>query len=384
HWELAFPEVFFDEYGRSLGDAAGFDAVIGNPPYGDLLTEEAKNFTSQTSDMRTGGRAEIYATFLAVSFEVLKKRTSLGFIIPNTLIDGAQFSTLREYLSSEAKIDFVRDYRNRLVFADANVLTMLIFLKNEQEKASYLAPYEFWDDEKNGLVEAEFEITPDSDTPWHVTNIVLRKLKSTKQFALLDPEIAECRDAGVDYKWKNVGWQNRGKREPLSKVLFYSGYKKHPDDYPLIKGENIDRYHVQHADNYVIHDFLKYKTVENTILVYLDLALVPIKILTRQTSARIQAAVDINQYVTAKSVHTTIIKDTSYSVYFVQSVMNSSLMNYVYSMRKGEVGRTFAQIKLYDLRDLPIRRISFHTPQEQKTAVLATAKTHYQQAVQDY
>jgi hypothetical protein len=34
HWELEFPEVFFDEYGRALGEAAGFDAVIGNPPYG--------------------------------------------------------------------------------------------------------------------------------------------------------------------------------------------------------------------------------------------------------------------------------------------------------------------------------------------------------------
>ncbi len=33
HWELAFPEVFFDEYGNPLGRAAGFDAVIGNPPY---------------------------------------------------------------------------------------------------------------------------------------------------------------------------------------------------------------------------------------------------------------------------------------------------------------------------------------------------------------
>jgi len=29
---LEFPEVFFDEHGR-LNPAAGFDAVIGNPPY---------------------------------------------------------------------------------------------------------------------------------------------------------------------------------------------------------------------------------------------------------------------------------------------------------------------------------------------------------------
>ncbi|MDQ5852812.1 MAG: N-6 DNA methylase, partial [Chloroflexota bacterium] len=33
HWELEFPEVFFDRHGQPLGEQAGFDAVIGNPPY---------------------------------------------------------------------------------------------------------------------------------------------------------------------------------------------------------------------------------------------------------------------------------------------------------------------------------------------------------------
>ena len=33
HWELEFPDVFFDRQGRPLGDDAGFDAVVGNPPY---------------------------------------------------------------------------------------------------------------------------------------------------------------------------------------------------------------------------------------------------------------------------------------------------------------------------------------------------------------
>lgn len=33
HWELAFPEVFYDENGQRLGERAGFDAVVGNPPY---------------------------------------------------------------------------------------------------------------------------------------------------------------------------------------------------------------------------------------------------------------------------------------------------------------------------------------------------------------
>ena len=33
HWELAFPEVFYDRHGQALGEWAGFDAVVGNPPY---------------------------------------------------------------------------------------------------------------------------------------------------------------------------------------------------------------------------------------------------------------------------------------------------------------------------------------------------------------
>ena len=34
HWELEFPEVFFDRFGRMVEEEAGFDAVVGNPPYG--------------------------------------------------------------------------------------------------------------------------------------------------------------------------------------------------------------------------------------------------------------------------------------------------------------------------------------------------------------
>ncbi|HEX9373037.1 MAG TPA: N-6 DNA methylase, partial [Roseiflexaceae bacterium] len=33
HWDLEFPEVFFDRHGQPLGEQAGFDAVLGNPPY---------------------------------------------------------------------------------------------------------------------------------------------------------------------------------------------------------------------------------------------------------------------------------------------------------------------------------------------------------------
>ena len=161
----------------------------------------------------------------------------------------------------------------------------------------------------------------------------------------------------------------------MSELLFYEGEKHHHGDYPLLKGADIDRYSLSFNENWLIHDFEKHRTEESVVQVYLDLALVPVKILTRQTSDRIQAAADYEQYVTAKSIHTTIVEAEDYNPLYVVSVLNSKLLSYTYQIRTGEVGRLFAQVKLYDLRKLPIRRIHFTTPPGERTRLVGVGIT---------
>ncbi|HJN18607.1 MAG TPA: N-6 DNA methylase [Armatimonadota bacterium] len=43
HWELEFPEVFFDQHGRKLDDP-GFDAVVGNPPWERIKLQDNEFF----------------------------------------------------------------------------------------------------------------------------------------------------------------------------------------------------------------------------------------------------------------------------------------------------------------------------------------------------
>ncbi len=50
HWELAFPEVFFDEEGRERPEA-GFDVVISNPPWERTDFEELQFFGSRNSEI---------------------------------------------------------------------------------------------------------------------------------------------------------------------------------------------------------------------------------------------------------------------------------------------------------------------------------------------
>jgi len=47
HWELEFPEVFFNDDGTPR-EVSGFDAVIGNPPYGPVTDTETKLFVRRT------------------------------------------------------------------------------------------------------------------------------------------------------------------------------------------------------------------------------------------------------------------------------------------------------------------------------------------------
>jgi len=49
HWELEFPEAFYDERGRKPD--AGFDAVIGNPPWERMKLQEIEFFASRAPEV---------------------------------------------------------------------------------------------------------------------------------------------------------------------------------------------------------------------------------------------------------------------------------------------------------------------------------------------
>ena len=374
HWELEFPEVFFDEHGR-LVEGGGFDVVMGNPPYGDILERDSKTYLAAVTLISTAGRSDVYADFIVRCAGLLAEERLLGFIIPNTLIDGGSFAELRRTLTQMATPIRIRDFKTRHVFDAAEVLTMVICLSKSVATKRSLIVYEHWDDASADFKVDDIGILPGAIDPWHITSLVMDRIESIGLCLPLEPGIGTCHDAGVDYKWKDVGWQHRGEQPRFAKLLFYSGDRQHPSDYALVKGEGVNRYWLDAgASWWLIHDYQKYRTPQTTVLVYLNLALVGRKILTRQTSDRIQAATDSTGLVTAKSIHTTIVRAEGYSEEFLLAVLNSRLLTYIYQLRTGEVGRTFAQVKLYDLRQLPIRRIAFTAPVETRAALAAEAQ----------
>jgi hypothetical protein len=380
HWDLEFPEVFIDLETANWSENPGFDAVIGNPPYGDILDKKSKEYLFLTTGLKTGGRAEVYANFLILSTQITKQNGYQSFIIPNTCLDGLQFSNFRKIITNSTVLRRIFDFRNQKIFSEAEVMTMIVILQNQinSQSENYIADYYINNQFDQEPLKEKINISIDSEFPWRPFNSILSKIENSGLCVDLSSEIGTCHDAGVDYKYKNVGWQNRGQQTSLSDLLFYHGEQKQQQDYRLLKGENLNRYSLNYEDNYLVFDFEKYKSSQTVVAVYLDLNLVPVKILTRQTSDSIQASIDCEQFITSKSIHTTIIKAKNYSAFYVICILNSKLLTYIYQCKTGEKGRTFAQVKLYDLRQLPIRKINFTTESDRRQQGLENLINLYQ------
>lgn len=129
HWELEFPEVFFDRDGRRLPDA-GFDAVLGNPPW-DMIRADAGS-----ADARAGARDEVarvvrftrdagiyeaqseghanrYQLFVERAMALTRPAGRIGLVLPSGLAMDHGSARLRKALLSTCDVDAIVGIDNR-------------------------------------------------------------------------------------------------------------------------------------------------------------------------------------------------------------------------------------------------------------------------------
>ena len=87
-WKAEFPEILG-------GSNPGFDAVIGNPPYGGLLSSAEINYLKNKFQISNTDTA---ALFMCNQVFLLNKNGYGGFIIPKPFIYASKWAKVREYL----------------------------------------------------------------------------------------------------------------------------------------------------------------------------------------------------------------------------------------------------------------------------------------------
>lgn len=130
HWELEFPIAFYNQDGERKPDA-GFDAVIGNPPYVKIQNlrgsqPEFADFLNEQYSTSTG-RFDIYAAFVEMGSQLAAEK-NLSYILPNKFFESSAGEGLREYITSNSLLEKILDFGRHQVFEEATTYTCILIL----------------------------------------------------------------------------------------------------------------------------------------------------------------------------------------------------------------------------------------------------------------
>ncbi|MBS1264182.1 MAG: hypothetical protein MAG715_01384 [Methanonatronarchaeales archaeon] len=378
HWKLEYPEAFYDLSGGEKDDA-GFDVVMGNPPYGDILDEAGKRYCRSQGVGFESERADVFTAFVALPARVLTKGAAWSYIIPNISLKGKQYEEFRRTNSHRYLIREVVDFGDNYVF-DEEVFTMILKATNESPDDGYEASFVEGNSSTISTESFPFSINVGSTDAWRIADRIEAKITGQDTTVELEPTICTCHDAGIDYKVSGQGWQNRGKGTKISDLIMYEGEKESELDHRYVGGGEIERYLITPENKWLRHDYDSFIEGDIVIQVYPRYTEVDEKLLTRQTADTLIGAIDTDELYTAKSVHTTLLNNDEYDLWYVLALINSSVLHYVYQSRSGEEGRTFAQVRIHELRDLPIRRIDFEIELPERSSRIAEIQEQFESA----
>ena len=130
HWDLEFPEVFYDRYGRPLGEKAGFDAVIGNPPYvrQEQLGPLKPYFQAQYAATYHGA-ADLYIYFYQQGLRLLRDGGRLSYIVTNKWLRAGYGEGVRGFFAEQTAIERIVDFGHAPIFAGADVFPVIIVVE---------------------------------------------------------------------------------------------------------------------------------------------------------------------------------------------------------------------------------------------------------------
>ena len=369
HWELEFPEVFFDRFGRPLKEQAGFDAVVANPPYrtlalgrGQEAADKAElDFLRNLFPAAAEYKTNLFPMFLERGLTVAKQYRCVCFILPETLLTNYFFKKLRYRLLQQFTIHSILDVDEK-VFADAEIGGNIVIAvcREAPSKSHHIQAF-------NLDIEREIAATaniPQSDFLRMPDYKLLTEIQSLRLFEKVRGQNPLLDKLAIFYNGIKTGDNRR----------FLSIERSHPLHRRVIRGRDVERYSLTWGNVYVLFD--KERLWSNTNEQMFEAGE---KLVVRQTGDRLVAAYDSEQYYTMDTTHLIIPHKIpnreTVRARFLLALYNSALINWYYHQIVPEIGRPFAEVKIVNIKKLPIRRISFTTPMEEQSRLVEVGIT---------
>lgn len=340
-----------------FGIKNGFDIVIANPPYGadiDKFVDYYKKIYPNT----TKGFKDIYKLFydLAIN-DLLKLKTGvLSFITPNTYLSQPRYKDLRKVLLTTEILRIINLGFNMFTATVPTAIILLIKNKpfNNQIIINDISNFSSIEEKiskiNGGVLVDQVKIEHEN-----TNNFLLSLTAVANDGSLTLNDVLVFKDAGINYQRVNVGLQQKGKSD-LSSRLLYEGEQQNEEDQEYWKGEDISEFWMKDRTGRFVRPHISLAKNERVIINTAYFMQQP-KLLWRQTAPYPICVVDNKGRYFGRSIQAATLKKdykSSLSYEYICCALNSNYIRYLYGQKVHETGRIFPQVKLENLKVLPI------------------------------
>jgi len=265
HWELEFPEAFFAADGRPLSNA-GFDAVIGNPPWdmirADTGAADARDrarvdiapllrFTRDAGlySAQSDGHANRYQLFVERAIALTRAGGRIGLVLPSGLAIDHGSAPLRRMLLNRCDVDAIVGFDNhRGVFPIHRSVRFLLLTATGGAPTRAIGCRLGLDDPAD-LESAGDE--PAEQSPWYPVQVTPEMLARLSGPALTIPNLRSPVDVAIAERAAALfpplgdaaGWNARFGRELNAtddRAFFHPADPHRADRLPVVEGKHLD------------------------------------------------------------------------------------------------------------------------------------------------
>ncbi|MGE0448529.1 MAG: N-6 DNA methylase [Vicinamibacterales bacterium] len=261
HWELEFPEVFFDERGARRPDA-GFDAVVGNPPW-DMIRADAVGDSehrrvaaaslvrfvrdSGVYQTRTDGHVNCYQLFVDRAIALTRPGGRVGMLLPSGIVSDRGSAAIRRLLFSRCSVERIVGFDNTRATFPIHRSVRFVLLSATAGGSTGEVACRFGETDATTL-ERFPTIDGRPDPSWFTTRLTMSLLaKLSGEDDLAVPELRTSRDLAIAERAAELfpglgsedGWRARFGRE-LNASEDRSWFHAGRDGWPVLEGKSIE------------------------------------------------------------------------------------------------------------------------------------------------
>ena len=237
-FEDAFPEVM---------KAGGFDAIVGNPPWGGDIDKQLE-YLHRTYPATTKEHTDSFKLFIERAISLVREGGLSSMIVPNTILRQRRLKDVRA-LMLQYRIRLLADLGEDVfygVVAPSSVFVTERRAPNKDDSVLMVSVNQVPSLEKSEALPKATSTAAEVKEFYFLQNADLEFMESTKKCTAPAINLGEfveleCKDAGINYQRVSVGMQEKGKSD-LSDRLLYDGSREKPEDMMYWKGSDIDRY----------------------------------------------------------------------------------------------------------------------------------------------